>query len=219
MSAPVTIVWACGLDVESNAALGHAVEVKRPECPSCRRPMGWWSGYERFVREGRVWKIWVRRARCGLCAVSHALLPAFILARRLDAVETIGPGLARAVAGEGMRPVAEALGVPHTTLREWRHRHRDRAPTLLAGLAALAIHLGGPAVTFSAVPERAALEAVAAVFVQAGSGSGGVFQFASVVSGGAWLAPTTTSPWAAGMGRGFMPPVPSTRPQEDAHGP
>ena len=54
-----------------------------------------WSGYQRHVREaGRSWRIFVPRARCARCRVSHALLPAFVLAWWLDAVETVGAVLA-----------------------------------------------------------------------------------------------------------------------------
>src|ERR1019366_5886862 len=39
---------------------------------------------------GRCRKIFVPRLRCGRCRVSHALLPAFVLAWRLDVAETVG---------------------------------------------------------------------------------------------------------------------------------
>jgi len=105
--------------------------------------MGFWPGYLRWVRYGRTRRIWVRRATCRGCRVSHALLPAFLLARRLDAVEAIGAGLAWAVRRRGMRPIAARLGVPHSTARDWRRRFRARAPTLAAGLAALAVEVAG----------------------------------------------------------------------------
>ena len=38
----------------------------------------------------RYRKIFVPRLRCARCGVSHALLPAFTLAWRLDVTETIG---------------------------------------------------------------------------------------------------------------------------------
>src|SRR6266511_893258 len=97
------------------------------------------------------------RAACRGCRVSHALLPAFVLARRLDAVAAIGAGLAWAVGGRGMRPIAAALGVPHSTARDWRRRFRARAPTLVAGLAALAVELAGSVPALPADPEAAAL--------------------------------------------------------------
>jgi len=56
-----------------------------------------WSGYRRYVREaGRYWKIFVPRWReLPWVGLSHALLPAFTLAWRLDAAETIGAVVGR----------------------------------------------------------------------------------------------------------------------------
>jgi transposase-like protein len=146
------------------------------------------------------------------CRVSHALLPSFALARRLDQARVVGRAPAGVVAGRGMRPLARELGVPHETLRGWRRRYRARAPTLTAGLAALAVALGGPAPQLSAEPERAGLEALGAAWWQArrrfGESVAGVFEFASLVSGGELLSTTTSPPWA-GRGRtALMPPVP-----------
>ena len=53
--------------------------------------MMFWAGYRRYVRAaGRCRKIFVPRLRCGRCGVTHALLPAFVLAWRLDAAEAVG---------------------------------------------------------------------------------------------------------------------------------
>ncbi len=92
----MAIVWPCPLTVDAYAAAGREVEFPRPACPSCAGPMVFWSGYRRCVREaGRCRKIFVPRLRCGPCGVSHALLPAFTLAWRLDAAEIIGAVVAR----------------------------------------------------------------------------------------------------------------------------
>ncbi len=174
--------------------------------------MGFWSGYLRWVRYGRARRIWVRRAACRGCRVSHALLPAFVLARRLDAVAAIGAGLAWAVGGRGMRPIAAALGVPHSTARDWRRRFRARAPTLVAGLAALAVELAGSVPALPADPEAAALAALGAVWAwvagRLGVAAPGVWQLGALVSGGAWLSTTTPPPWAGLGGRRFLPPMP-----------
>ena len=145
MCCTVAIVWPCSSSVEEYAAAGRAVRVPRVDCPDCGRPMGLWSGYERYLRLGRVHRVWVRRAKCRPCRVTHALVPSFVLLRRLDAVEVIGVALERAVAGAGLRPVAAGLDVPHTTARDWRRRFRARAPALAVGLAALVVELGGAA--------------------------------------------------------------------------
>src|SRR6266851_1356545 len=95
----VTIVWACRLRVEAYVAAGRQVEVPRPVCPACKRPMIFWSGYWHFRRVSRYW---VRRGKCTSCGVSHALLPSFALVRRLDEAKVVGQALAGVVAGRGM---------------------------------------------------------------------------------------------------------------------
>jgi hypothetical protein len=102
--------------------------------------MGFWSGYQRYLRDGcgRIWRVWVARAKCRLCGVTHALLPSFVLLGRLDVVWVIGAALERAVAGAGLRPVAAGLGVPHTTVRDWWRRFRVRA-----GVGGRAVRAGG----------------------------------------------------------------------------
>jgi transposase-like protein len=216
----VAIVWPCRLDVESYVAAGRGVAVPRPRCPACQRRLIFWWWYERFVRSGGCHRIWVRRVKCPACEVTHALLPAFLLRRRLDPVDAIGVGLARMIAGGvGARPVAEALGVPHGTARSWRRRHRARAPALAAGFAALVVALGGGAVALAVDVERAALEAAVAAWHQAtrrrtAPAITGTWQFVGVVTGGGWLGTTTSPPWAV-LGPGhFMPPVPQTPTEE-----
>lgn len=158
-----------------------------------------------------------------VCAVSHALLPAFALGRRLDSVAVIGAGVATAVTGSGMRRVAEEAGVPHTTMRDWRRRSRANAPVLARELAALLLAWGGPAIRLLEVPEQAALQVLGAIYTRAkklsGAAVGGLWTFASAVTGGAFLATTITPPLARGRGPGFMPtPLPATR-LEDRNGP
>lgn len=74
-----------------------------------------WSGYERSVRvDGRCYRLWVRRARCAACLVSHALVPAFCLLGRLHVVDSVGVAVMAVVAGEvGGRPVAQRPGAAH----------------------------------------------------------------------------------------------------------
>src|SRR5260370_1873737 len=90
--------------------------------------MVFWSGYRRHVRAcGRCQKMFVPRLRCGGCRVTHALLPAFVLAWRLDAVEAIGTVIAAVACGScGVRPAAAGLGVPYTTARGWCRRFTAR---------------------------------------------------------------------------------------------
>src|ERR1019366_2356961 len=141
--SPVAIVWPCPLSVDAYAAAGREVEFPRPDCPSCAGLLVFWSGYRRYVRAGgRCRRIFVPRLRCGRCRVTHALLPAFVLAWRLDAAEAIGTGSA----GGGVRPAAAGLEVPYTTARGWARRFAVRAPELGVVFAALAVELGGEAI-------------------------------------------------------------------------
>lgn len=205
------IVWVCRVDAEAYAAAGRDVEVPRATCPSCRRPMWFWGWDWRFGRRPGI-RIWVRRAYCPRCELSRTLLPSFLLERRLDPVSVIGAALAAMANGQGMRPVASAFGVPHETVRGWRRRYRARAPTLVAGLVALAVGLGAEVTELSGEPERAGLEALAMAWMQArrrlGEGVVGLFEFASLVSGGELLSTNTSPPWAGLGGAALMPPVP-----------
>lgn len=153
------------------------------------------------------------RLRCAPCGVSHALLPAFTLAWRLDAAETIGAVLAEVAGGVcGVRPAAERAGVPYETARGWVRRFRARAVELGVAFAAVAVELGGQAVTPPAGAARFALVAIGAAFGAAaglpGWGRLGGWRFASAVTGGRLLAANTVSPWFVVGRRRFMPPVP-----------
>jgi len=173
--------------------------------------MIFWSGYSRTVRDGDDRLIWVRRSRCVACRVSHCLLPAFCLLRRLYSVEVIGPAVAAIIDGALTRGVADDSGSPYTTVRDWRRRHRERAPVLAAGFAALAVELGAGAPELGAVPERAALQALDHAWAVARSRFGAVpgrWRFWSVVSGGEALGTTTQMPWISLGDRRLIPPVP-----------
>jgi len=178
--------------------------------------MVFWSGYQRYVRLGRVWRVWVARAKCRPCGVTHALLPSFLLPRRVDMVEVIGVALERVVAGAGLRPVAAGLGVPHTTVRDWWRRFGVRAPVLVAGLCALVVELGGLVDGLPGVAERAALAALGALAARVRQRLGGAaparWPLAGIVSGGGWLGATTPPPWAGGGGWRWLPPVPRPPP-------
>ena len=145
MLPPVAIVWPCPLSVDAYVAAGRDVEVPRPDCPRCGGVMSWWSGYRRFVRAGGVSRpIFVPRVRCGRCAKTDAVLPAFVLCGRLDVVETVGAVVEEVVAGVGgVRPAAAVADVPHTTARGWVRRFLVRAGGLSVAFAALAVELGG----------------------------------------------------------------------------
>src|SRR5260221_3903780 len=117
--SPVVMVWPCTLPVDAYAKAGREGKFPRPPCPSCAGPLVWWSGYRRWLRvPDRCWRIFVPRLRCGPCQVTHALLPAFALAWRLDGAETIGAVIAQVAGGAcGVRPAADQAGGPDMSQR------------------------------------------------------------------------------------------------------
>ena len=207
-SSTMAIVWPCGLSVERYAAAGREIWVPRGHCPECRQELVFWSGYWRYVRERAEHRLFIHRGRCQKCGTSQALLPSFLLRRRLDPVGAIGHALALGVGGLGMAKVAVQLGVPHSTARDWRRRHRARAPALVAGLAALRVELGDEVISLPGDPEQAALAALGAIWAPRQTVVR-LWDLASLVSGGAWLGTNTTPLWAALGDRRFMAPMPS----------
>jgi hypothetical protein len=212
----VAIVWPCPLPVDAYVAAGREVEFPRPGCPWCQVSMTLWAGYWRHVREtgrSRCRKIFVPRLRCGRCGVTHALLPAFVLAWRLDVAETVGSVIGQVASGAcGVRPAAARAGVPYTTARGWVRRFGARAPVLGVAFAALAVELGGQAITPAGQAGRFAVAAITAAFGAAAGLPGwlaaGLWRFASSVSGGRLIAANTTSPYLVIGRRRFMPPIP-----------
>ena len=210
----MVMVWPCTLTVDVYVAAGREVEFPRPPCPACAGPLVFWSGYRRWLRAAdRCWRIFVPRLRCGPCAVTHALLPAFVLAWRLDQVETIGSVIALVAGGRcGVRPAADRAGVPYTTARGWVRWFRGRALVLGTAFAALAAELGGEPMSPAADPGRFAVAAAGAAFAAASALPGwlaaGAWRFASAVSGGRLIAANMISPFLVVGRRRFMPPVP-----------
>jgi hypothetical protein len=208
---PLAIVWPCPLSVDEYAAAGREVAVPRASCPECGTAMTFRSGYWRKADRGRL-RIFVCRGQCRRCDRSHALLPAFCLVGRLDPVEVIGGVLARVAAGAGVRPAAAEAGVPHTTARDWRRRHRARAPALAVGLAGLVAALGGPPPRLSVEPERAAVEAAGACWAAARRRFGGrtpsLWRLWSLVTGGTVLDTATNPPTTTASGWVLMPSSP-----------
>jgi hypothetical protein len=171
-----------------------------------------WSGYWRHVRwQERERKIFIPRVRCRACGVTHALLPAFALARRLDAAESAGLVIGQVAAGAcGVRPAAAAAGVPFTTARGWVRRFAARAGELAVSFSALAVELGGEAVRLLLDPLRSAVTAIGAAFTAAAGLPGwavlGRWRFACAVTGGSLLAANASSPFLIIGTRRFMPP-------------
>jgi hypothetical protein len=208
----MSMVWPCPLTAGAYVLLGRAVRVPRPECPSCSSPVVFWSGYWRYVRwQGRCRKIFIPRVRCRGCGATHALLPAFALAWRLDVAESAGAVIGQVAGGAcGVRPAAAAAGVPYTTARGWVRRFSARAGELAVSFSALAVELGGEAGRPQPDRRRHAVAAIGAAFMAAAGLPGwavpGRWRFASAVTGGSLIAANATSPWLVIGSRRFMPP-------------
>ena len=155
----MAIVWPTALGVEQYAAAGRNVDVPRLGCPGCKEPMSYWGWYERDLRVGRSQALLVRRQRCRPCATSHAVLPSFVAHGRLDAIGVIGPALEAMVAGHARR-AADALGLPYTTVRDWRRRFVARAEMLAVGFARACVALGAPAPRLAGTAVAVALGAL-----------------------------------------------------------
>lgn len=174
--------------------------------------MWFWAGYERFLRiTGASIRLWVRRAWCRGCNKSHALIPSFLLQRRLDGVDSIGSVLAAVAEGTcGVRPIAQLVGVPHSTARDWVRRFADRAPTWAPGFLALAVRLGGELPDLNGSGACLAIEAItcAFTFINPGRPTEHLWRSASVITGGNLLATNTNPPWLMIGNRRFIAPIP-----------
>ena len=211
---PLSIVWRCQLDVSTYVGLGQRIEVGEQACPDCGQRLGGWGGYWRWVRGPGSERLWIRRGRCSRCRRSHALLPDFLLERRLDDVQVIGLALALSIAGGvGMRPLAERLGVPMTTARDWRRRFRVNALMLATALIALAVHLDPAPVLMSAANnQEVALEALGATWHRAKSRFGErvpeLWRWWSLISGGKALGTNRSPPYPRRGGAAWMTLIP-----------
>ena len=138
---PVAIIWPYPASVSSYVSAGQQVVVPPQRCPTCQRQLIGWGGYWRWLRAPLlVERIWIRRGRCAACRRSHALVPDLVLLRRLDVVTVIGTALLlKVMNGLGLRPIAEQLDVPLTTLRTWWQRFR----ALVLSQTVLENRLGG----------------------------------------------------------------------------
>ena len=184
--------------VEADLAAGGLL------CPRCRVGVlgGWGCARLRVLRtrEGER-RLRPRRGRCRerACLATHVLLPDVCLARRLDAVEVIGEAL---LAGhEGYRRVAERLGVPAETVRDWRLRFRSRAEAVAAHFLRWARILDGAllAVMSQGSPVGDALEAIG-VCVRVASlvlERRAPWSWVSALTAGGLLAINTNPPWPA----------------------
>lgn len=173
----------------------------RLACPTCGRGLRpWGHGVEREVRlrvgsERRR----LRRSNCGVCGVTHVLVPEDMLARRRDAVEVVGAALTAKARGQGHRRIAVDLGRPESTVRGWLRRFAVMAGALREHFTRWAHALDpghdrcspGGSVFFDAVEAIGVLGIVAVHRF----GPRPAWSLASVVTGGGLLC-NTSSLWA-----------------------
>jgi hypothetical protein len=112
-----------------------------------------------------------------------------------------------------MRPVAERLGVPMTTAREWQRRFRVNALVMTTALLALAVHLDPAAVLLSSASnETVALEVLGATWQRARTRCGdrvpALWRFWSLISGGRALGTNRSPPYAGWTGAAWMAFIP-----------
>ena len=191
----VLIVADARAVVEGDLAAGRLL------CPRCGVGVlgGWGCARLRVLRtrEGER-RLRPRRGRCReqACLATHVLLPNVCLARRLDAAEVIGEAL---LADEGYRQVAERLGVPAETVRDWRSRFRSRAEAVAAHFLRWARALDGALLgpELQGSPVANALEAigvcvrVASLLLERRS----PWSWVSALTAGGLLAINTNPPW------------------------
>ena len=125
------------------------------------------------------------------------MLPDFVHERRYDVVEVIGGALELGINGLGMQKVAAEIGVPYSTARDWRRRHRARAPALVQLFAEHASRLGAVIEVVPRVAEQAALSLVMVVWKKARellATVGGRWRFWNAMCGGRALATNTNPP-------------------------
>lgn len=183
--------------VEADLALGRLL------CPRCGVGVlgGWGCARLRRVRaRGGVRWLRPRRGRCRdrACGATHVLLPEVCLTRRCYVAELIGEALL-SLGREGYRRVAERLGVPGETVRDWRRRFCSRAEVIAAHFLrwarALDASLDPPAAQGSLVAD--ALEAIG-VCVRLASlalARRPPWSWVSALTAGGLLAINTKPPW------------------------
>jgi transposase-like protein len=185
--------------VEADLAAGRLL------CPRCGVGVlgGWGCARLREVRtHAGVRRLRPRRGRCReqRCRATHVLLPDVCLARRRYGAEVIGEALL-SLGREGYRRVAERLGVPGETVRDWRRRFRSRAELIAAhflGWArALDASLDPPVGQGSLAAEALGAIGVCVRLASLVLRSRPPWSWVSALTAGGLLAINTKPPWPA----------------------
>lgn len=198
------------------APVSREVMPPRPTCPACKVAM-WFDGrYRRKVRQaGIVHDLVVHRVRCPRCRAGHAVLPDFVVARRLDSADVIGAAVAATAGAPGAARAAALLAaVPARTVRSWRARFTVISMPLAIGFSALAAERGWqPADLPCVTPAHTAVAAIGAAWHTTltrypASPLRGPWRFANAMCGGTLMAIRMSVPRARRPGRrgGSRPP-------------
>jgi hypothetical protein len=185
--APVVMVGSDVGEVERRLRAGELV----CPCGGCLVP--WGHARSRSVRG--VGDLRPRRARCGVCLVTHVLLTVSCLLRRADGVEVIGVALQAKATGAGHRPIAARLERPASTVRGWLRAFARNAETVRSVFTGLLVALD-PLTGLLPVHLSVVADAVEVVGVCAGAarrrlgvvGAVSPWQLAAAVTGGRLLA-------------------------------
>lgn len=169
-------------------------------CPSpdCRGQLGpWGSARERSIRHAADHheRVTPRRARCRSCKQTHVLASGATFPGRSDSSTTVLAALLAASSGLGHRPVAELVGLPHTTVRDWLRRSHANAERVWRYAARWVIDLessDAPFLSLAAAPLTLALDSVGHATAAWTRRFGPVaerWHLAVVLTGGLLLAP------------------------------
>jgi len=123
--------------------LGGILDCPRSGCAGMLGPWGW--ARLRWIRVSpqRHISLRPRRGRCRACGRTQVLASWITYPRRVDTVETVGAALTAAATGLGHRRVAERVGLPATTVRDWIRRARTNAEDVRV-IATIRVHALDP---------------------------------------------------------------------------
>jgi hypothetical protein len=124
----------------------------------------------------------------------------------MDTVDVVGQAVSERIQGAKIKTIANELGIPTTTVRDWLGRHHEKAPALARGLRAWAAALGVESWPPPIDVDRAAVTALGCAWHAASKDRSRrvsrPWRFWSLITGGVALA-TNTSP--------LFPRVPGAR--------